>query len=104
MAFEAAGFQWDRGNRAKCRSHAVSIADIEGAFRQPIAVFPDPVHSRAEERFKAIGRTAEGRHLPIVFTLRDSGGQALIRPIRARFMHAKEIDYYEEAAARITDR
>jgi hypothetical protein len=40
----------------------------------------------------------------IVFTLRGQGGARLIRPISARFMHRKEIAYFEEAIARITER
>jgi uncharacterized DUF497 family protein len=39
-----------------------------------------------------------------VFTLRIRGGESFIRPISARFMHAKEIDYYEKVAAEIADR
>jgi uncharacterized DUF497 family protein len=34
-----------------------SIADIEAMFLRPFAAFPDPEHSRTEERFKAIGTT-----------------------------------------------
>jgi uncharacterized protein len=98
------GFERDRANRAKCRKHGVSIADIEGAFARPIAVFPDPAHSQLEERFKAVGRTDNGRHVLIVFTLRTRQARTLIRPISARFMHAKEVAHYEEAAAEIGDR
>jgi uncharacterized DUF497 family protein len=39
--------------------------------------------------------TAAGRHLLIAFTRRAIGGQLFIRPISARFMHAKEIQHYE---------
>jgi hypothetical protein len=42
-----------------------------------------------------IGMTAAGRHLLIAFTRRAIGGQLFIRPISARFMHAKEIQHYE---------
>ena len=35
----------------------------------------------------------------IVFTLRIRDGAALIRPISARYMRAKEIDYYEKEVA-----
>lgn len=98
------GFEWDRGNRVKCREHGVSVREIESIFAGPIAVFPDPAHSRDEERFKAIGRTERGRSVLIVFTLRTRDGIRLIRPISARFMHAKEIEYYEKAAAQIGDR
>jgi uncharacterized protein len=98
------GFDWDSANREKCRQHVVSVAEIESIFAYPIAVIPDPVHSCAEERFKAIGRTAEGRHLFVVFTLRGRDGAMVIRPISARYMHRKEVEYYEETASRIQNR
>ena len=104
MAVNVAGLEWDHANRDKCRKHGVPIAAVEAAFHRPIAVFPDPSHSRAEERFKAVGRTDEGRHLLIVFTLRAREGRTFIRPISARFMHAKEIKHYEETASKIADR
>jgi uncharacterized DUF497 family protein len=98
------GFQWDRGNRAKCQQHGVSIGEIEQLFAGPIAVFPDPAHSDAKERFKAIGRTGAGRTVLIVFAFRDSGGDRVIRPISARYMHRKEIAYYEEEIANAGER
>jgi uncharacterized DUF497 family protein len=82
----------------------VSIAAIESAFRRPIAVVPDPRHSTAEERFKAIGVTDEGRHVLVVFALRSRGGERFIRPISARYMHGREVRYYEETAAKTGDR
>jgi uncharacterized protein len=99
-----AGFEWDHANRDKCQKHGVSIAAIESAFRRPIAVIPDPRHSTAEERFKAIGVTDEGRHVLIVFALRSRGGETFIRPISARYMHRREVRYYEETAAKTGDR
>lgn len=63
---EVAGFDWDLGNRAKCAKHSVTVAEIEGLFRGPISVFPDPAHSSSEERFKAIGRTETGRMVFVV--------------------------------------
>jgi uncharacterized protein len=95
-----AGFEWDKGNSQKCQKHGVSIAAIESIFSQPLAVFPDPTHSHHEERFKAIGKTHEGRHVLIVFTLRKRRGTRLIRPISARYMHRKEIEHYEKEIAR----
>jgi uncharacterized DUF497 family protein len=79
------------------------MAEIEAVFRKPIAVVPDPRHSRVEER-KAIGTTAEDRHVLIVFTLRSRDGETFIRPISARYMHRKEVAYYEEAVPRSADR
>lgn len=74
-------FDWDRGNRAKCQKHGVSLAEIEALFRGAVAVFPDPKHS------------------PVAFTIRVRGTQRFIRPISARYMHQKEVEHY----ARETD-
>jgi uncharacterized DUF497 family protein len=100
MDLNVSGFDWDHGNRQKCQKHGVSIAGIEGAFRGPIAVFPDPEHSAAEERFKAIGQTSAGRAILVVFTIRQHLGKRLIRPLSARYMHLKEVEYYEAESAR----
>ena len=104
MDVQVASFDWDAANRDKCQNHGVSIAEIEATLQKPVAVFPDPRHSRAEERFKAIGTTPEDRHVLIVFTLRARNGETFIRPISARYMHRKEITYYEGAAAKLADR
>ena len=91
------GFDWDAGNRDKCRKHGVSLADIEAFFRGRIAVHPARTDNK-EERFIAIGSTAEGRHMLVVFTLRTRNGKTLIRPISARYMHQREAAHYEKAA------
>jgi uncharacterized protein len=78
----------------------VSIAAIEAIFLQPLVIFPDPTHSHYEERFKAIGKSDEGRHIFVVFTLRWRQGTRLIRPIAARYMHRKEVEHYEKEIAR----
>jgi uncharacterized DUF497 family protein len=99
-----AGFEWDEANRPKCQEHGVSLAAIEAMFQRPIAVFPDPSHSRHEERFKAIGKNNDGRSIFVVFTLRTRKGATLIRPISARYMHKKEIEYYEKEVAGVEKR
>jgi uncharacterized DUF497 family protein len=99
MDFEVTGFNWDRANRNKCRKHGVSIAEIEAIFSKSLSVFPDPVHSKQEERFKAIGWTEKGRCIFVVFTLRKRGSDTLIRPISARYMHRKEVEHYEKETA-----
>ena len=96
MALQANGFDWDKGNRAKCEKHGLSAATIEGLFGRPLAVFPDAAHSQHERRFRAVGRTEEGRGVFIVFTLRRKGDVILIRPISARYMHSKEMEAYEK--------
>jgi uncharacterized DUF497 family protein len=96
VTIEVSGFDWDEGNSEKCRKHGVSIAEIESLFHRPFSVVSDTEHSMAEERLIAIGKSEEGRHILIVFTRRERGGETLIRPISARYMHQKEIEYYEE--------
>jgi uncharacterized DUF497 family protein len=99
-----AGFEWDEGNRSKCQKHGVSTMAVESLFHRQIAVLPDPLHSKSEERFKAIGKTAQGRGIFLVFTLRTRRGKTLIRPISARYMHRKEMDHYEKETATLAKR
>lgn len=87
------GFDWDDGNRAKCRKHGVSTEIIEEMFTRALAILPDVVHSQTERRFRAIGRSESGRFVFVVFTIRRG---KLIRPISARYMHAKEVSSYEK--------
>lgn len=98
---EVTGFDWDRGNQAKCQKHGVSIEAIESLFAQQVAIFPDDTHSEQEQRFRAVGWTKENRAVFVVFTLRcqdnEPDGDLLIRPISARYMHKKEIESYEKA-------
>lgn len=95
MSKAVAGFDWDGSNQEKCQRHGVSRAEIEELFVRPVMVLPDAGHSAAEKRFRAVGKTRLGRHVFLVFTLREHGDLRLIRPISARFMHRKEIAHYE---------
>jgi len=99
-----AGFDWDDGNRSKCREHGVAQAAIESLFGRSIAVLPDPLHSKTEERFKAIGRSDEGRWIFVVFAFRARRGKRFIRPISARYMHKKEVEHYEKETAALQKR
>jgi hypothetical protein len=85
------GFGWDEGNELKCRKHGVSREELESLFERPVRVGPDVLHSAAERRFRALGRTATGRAVFLVFTWRVRDGIRLLRPISARYMHAKEV-------------
>ncbi len=62
-------------------------------------IAPDPVHSAAEDRLLAVGRTAAGRPLFVAFTLRRKAEALFIRPVSARYMHKKEIEAYEKAGS-----
>ncbi len=94
------GFDWDAANIEKCCKHGVATEEIESLFHGQIDVFPDVAHSSQEIRFLGIGRTAAGRYLFVAFTLRVKGGENYIRPISARYMHAKEVKHHEAEVAR----
>ncbi len=88
------GFEWDAGNaRKSAEKHNVSQAEAEAVFfGDSLLIVPDPRHSQAEPRYHALGKTAGGRLLHVVFTLRRQG--TLIRVISARDMHRKERTIY----------
>lgn len=103
MVTEHVGFDWDAGNRAKCRKHGLSIGQIEQIFESTIAILPDVGHSQGEQRFRAVGRDSEGRAIFVVFTMRRRGENWLVRPISARYMHRKEVMTYEKENPDIQD-
>jgi uncharacterized DUF497 family protein len=98
------GFDWDGGNRAKCQKHGISIAEIEALFRNAPRIAPDPRHSEDEDRMIAVGRTGAGQPVFVAFTLRTKNRRRLIRPVTARYMHAKEIAAYEKESAETQNR
>jgi uncharacterized DUF497 family protein len=90
------GFDWDLGNIAKCQSHGMSQAEVESIFAGAPLIGPDPFDPAVEMRWRAIGRAMNGRPAFAVFTVRQIDEQRLIRPISARYMHAKEARKYEQ--------
>src|SRR5277367_4291591 len=98
MNLRTSGFDWDGGNRSKCQEHGVSIAEIEALFMCGPRVAPDPKHSADEDRLIAVGKTGAGRPLFVAFTMRAKECRPLIRPVTARYMHAREMAAYEKAA------
>ena len=96
MALVVEGFQWDSGNWPKCARHGVSKAEIEAVFGNRPGVLVDQTGIRDEKRLNAVGRTVMGRHVFVVFTVRSDIAGRLIRPISARYMHAKEIKHYDD--------
>lgn len=105
MKVRFSGFDWDSGNAEKCLHHGVLQSDIEDFFcGETFFVGPDKKHSHEEDRFFAIGKIPKTqRHVFVVFTLRHTRQETLIRPISARFMHKKEIHRYEQAFAETKD-
>ena len=94
---QIAGFDWDDGNRRKnADKDDVSQAEAESIFfNDPLIVVGDAKHSATEQRFNALGKTAQTRLLHITFTLRQNG--TVIRVISARDMHRRERKAYEQA-------
>lgn len=90
------GFDWDDGNWPKCGKHGVSRAEIEEVFTGAPAVLMDPFPE--ETRMRAIGKSAAGRYVFVVFMLREIDSQTKLRPISARYMHEKEIAHYEKSS------
>ena len=93
---DVTGFEWDDGNMKKCQKHGVSLSDIESAFHRPMKFFPDLAHSQNETRYIALGSAETGRKLFICFTLRQRDDKTYLRPVSARYMHKKEVEYYEK--------
>lgn len=88
------GFDWEAGNRDKnLYLHQVSWIECEeGFFNLPLVMELDITHSSVEERFTLLGQTNAGRHLFLVFTIRNEK----IRVISARDMSKKERAEYEK--------
>jgi len=93
------GFDWDDGNRVHCQKHAVTVAEIEGLLRSGPRIAPDFKYAHLEDRLIAVGRNEQGRPLFVAFTIRKLAGRRLIRPVSARYMHAREIKSYEAQGA-----
>ena len=90
-----AGFDWDQGNWPKCAKHGLSKSEIEAVFRNEPRTDADP--STIERRFRAVGQNGEGRYVFVVFSIRVRDGARFIRPISARYMHAKEVMRYDQS-------
>src|SRR5688572_834574 len=90
------GFDRDDGNAAECEAHGMARAEVESGFTAGPPVGPDPFDPAVERRWRAIGRTASGRPAFVAFSLRARDDSRLIRPISARYMHAKKVRKYEQ--------
>jgi hypothetical protein len=89
------GFEWDEGNLLKnWEKHGVSASECEQIFfNRPLVTSADVEHSGVEARFYALGQADSGRHLFVVFTVRN----ALLRIISARDMSRKERKVYQKS-------
>jgi hypothetical protein len=76
---EAPEFDWDDANRDHLARHQVTAQEAEQAILDPHAILLEIESAGGEERAKAVGMTARGRVLAVVFALRGE----MIRPITA---------------------
>ena len=88
------GFDWDAANWSKSElKHGVAAAEAEDVLLGDPLCHVDSRHGDEEQRYVALGRTAEGRLLFVAFTVRRNR----IRVISARPMSRKEREIYEQA-------
>lgn len=97
MTIRFGGFDQEAGNWPKCGKHGVSQSEIEEVFLSPIKESADPCSAGIRKR--AVGITRAGRHVFLVFTIREKDGATLIRPVSARYMHKKEIETCERTSS-----
>ena len=80
--------EWDDGNRDKCQTHGVSIAEIEELLLSgTLKVFPDPTEH--EERKRGVGQTTAGRNVFLVLD-RQGDRQRLEVSSYQRPLHARK--------------
>ena len=94
LAIQFEGFDWDDGNWPKCGKHGLGRMEIEAIVRNAVVQVRDP--NPDEARTRLVGYNGAGRAAFVVVTFRRIGSRRLVRPISARYMHAKEVDEYEQ--------
>jgi len=87
-------FEWD-SNKAKLNleKHGISFHEAATVLNDPLSfTFPDPAHSRGENRYVIIGTSQFGQLLVVAHT--DRGNK--VRIISARKATSREKRFYEE--------
>jgi uncharacterized DUF497 family protein len=95
MYTDIRGFEWDhskaRGNDVK---HLISFKQAVTVFHDPnYQITEDAAHSIIERRQQLLGKSADGRVLVVIFTVRPGG---IVRLISARPASRKERKRYEK--------
>lgn len=89
----APALEWDDANTRKLTKHRLTRAEVVAVFAGVpylLGRIVEPAH--AEPRWVALGRTATGRRVAVIFTRRA----ARVRPISCRPMRRNERRLYEE--------
>ena len=87
-------FEWDPKKAEKnIKKHGVTFQEASTVFGDPLAIsFPDPDHSKDEERELTFGQTLQRRHIVVSHTKRRDR----TRIISSRLLDIKERRIYEE--------
>ena len=87
-------FTWDPEKDAVNRlKHRVGFHEAASVLEDPLSTtYPDPAHSRGEQRYVTIGRSRSGRTLVVAHADRGE----TIRIINARLATRRERRFYEE--------
>ena len=83
------GFEWDVHNVGHIAAHGVSPGEVEETATRRHVVIP-AAPGGSERRWKLFGRTAAGRYLVVVFTLR----RKRFRTVTAYTMNRSERGVY----------
>ena len=78
-------FDWDTADVGHILHHAVTPSEVEEVAGRPHMTVPAQT-VKGEQRWKLFGRTASGRYLVVVFTIR----RKLFRTVIAYEMNAAE--------------
>jgi uncharacterized DUF497 family protein len=82
-------FEFDTANLDHIAAHGVSRREILQAFRRKNHIIPGG-KVKGEPRWKLFGKTAKGRYIIVVFTLR----RGRVRPVTAYTMNRDDRDFY----------
>lgn len=87
-------FEWDEEKaKANLKRHKVSFEEAKTVFNDPfLLTFPDPEHSKGEQRYINIGVSSKGRVLIAIHTEREGN----TRLISCRKATPSERRTYEE--------
>lgn len=86
-------FEWDKGNSEKSyKKHGILNEETESVFFDEKSLLADDLkHSKFEDRFQIVGKSAMESLLTVFFTIRKDK----IRIISARSVNRKERNLYE---------
>ena len=71
-------FSWDQHNSQHLAQHGVTAEEAEHVLRSDLLDLDHHITEEGEERWVAVGQTATGRLLVVVWTIREDGAYRLV--------------------------